>query len=342
MTIIMALVVFSILVIVHEFGHYIAAKKAGILVEEFAVGMGPKLFGKQVGETLYSIRLFPIGGFCRMLGEDSSSEDERAFNNKHVFKRMIVILAGAFMNFLLAFVIIFILKSMNGYIAPVVGELRPDYPAEQVGLQKGDTIIAINGKKIRIYEDLAMLTDENKNNTAVVTIKRDNELIDYSITPKLSEDGSQWLIGFVPQSAVKGNIFEIVKQSFWNLIFYIKYTILGFVQLFTLQVSTEEMAGPIGIINLMGESYQSGLKHSISLAIQRVAQIAALISANLGVVNLLPLPALDGGRFMFLLIEAIRRKPISAEKEGLVHFIGFVALMILAVFVAYNDVINLL
>lgn len=340
--IIMALLVFSILVLVHEFGHYFVAKKSGILVEEFAIGMGPKLFGVKKGETLYSIRILPLGGFCKMLGEDADSNDVRAFGNKTVSKRMLVVLAGAFMNFVLAFIIIFALKSINGYKPPVIESLMEGYPASQAGLQAGDTIKAINGKKVRIYEDLIVIMDANKGNPAVVTVNRGNETLNYEITPKLSEDGSQWLLGFAPKDFIKGNILDTMNQSFWNLIFYIKYTYIGLGQMLTGQVAAEEMTGPIGIVNMMGQSYQEGLQYSIWVAIEAVAKLAAFISANLGVVNLLPLPALDGGRFVFLAIEAIRRKPVSAEKEGMVHFIGFVVLMILAVFVAYNDVINLI
>jgi regulator of sigma E protease len=255
---------------------------------------------------------------------------------------MLVVLAGAFMNFVLAFIIIFALKSINGYKPPVVDSLIDGYPAAQAGLQSGDAIKAVNGKKIRIYEDLIVIMDQNKGNTAVVTVERGNKALNYEITPKLSEDGSQWLIGFAPKGLVKGNILENMSQSFWNLIFYIKYTYIGLAQMVTGQIAAKEMTGPIGIVNMMGQSYQEGLQYSVWVAIESVAKLAAFISANLGVVNLLPLPALDGGRFVFLAIEAIRRKPVSAEKEGMVHFIGFVALMILAVFVAFNDVLNLI
>ncbi len=339
--IIISLLVFSILIVVHEFGHFIVAKKSGVFVEEFAVGMGPKLISKKIGETVYSLRLFPIGGFCRMLGEDADSDDDRAFGNKSVVKRMLIVVAGAFMNFLLALVIIFVLKNINGYIDPTIKTVLDGYPAQEAGLQAGDVIKKINGKKVIIYEDLTMILSQNADKPITVTVERDSQLLNFNIVPKQSEEG-QWLIGFSPVGYVKGNIFETMKQSFGTLWFYIKYTIIGFVQLITGQVATSEMTGAIGIVNIMGETYEAGLKYSVGVAIQSIAEIAALISANLGVVNLLPLPALDGGRFVFLLIEAIRRKPVSAEKEGMVHFIGFVALMILAVFVAYNDVLNLL
>lgn len=343
MSIIIAIIVFSILIVVHEFGHFIVAKKSGIMVEEFAVGMGPKLFGKQIGETVYSLRLFPIGGYCKMLGEDDNSSDERAFGNKSVLKRMAVVVAGAFMNFLLAFVIVFVLKSVNGYVPPVVDKVIDNYPAQQAGIQSGDIIKKINDTKIRIYDEISIMMGLNKDKPVKLTVQRGNELLEFDITPKPSEEyNNTWLIGFGRAEPTKGNIIDTAYQSYWTLWMYIKYTVLGFVQLVTGQVSTAELGGPIAITNMMGEAYQVGLKFSFWNAIQRVADLAALISVNLGVVNLLPLPALDGGRFVFLFIEAIRRKPISAEKEGLVHFIGFVALMILAVFVAYNDVIRLL
>lgn len=341
MVIIIALLVFSILIIVHEFGHYIVAKKSGVLVQEFAIGMGPKLIGKQVGETLYTIRLFPIGGYCKMLGEDDDSNDERAFGNKSVFKRMLIVVAGAFMNFVLAFLTVFVITSVKGFNVPIISELTPNYPAQEAGLQTGDKIIEINNQKIRIYDDLKMIMAQNKGEDVNLVIKRNGETLNYTITPKVSEENNgQILIGFVPK-AKKGNIFESMHESYWTLWMYIKYTFIGFIQLITFQISPKEMGGPIYIVNMMGDAYSTGLKYSIWNAIESVASLAALISVNLGVLNLLPLPALDGGRFAFLLVEAVRRKPISAEKEGMVHFIGFVALMILAVFVAYNDLIRL-
>lgn len=342
MIIIIALIVFSILIVIHEFGHYIAAKKSGVMVEEFAIGMGPKLLGKQIGETLYSIRLFPIGGYCKMLGEDDSCNDEKAFGNKSVYKRMIIVVAGAFMNFLLAFIIVFAIISGNGFRTLEVKELVSLYPAQEAGIQVGDIIKKIDNQKIRIYEDLTMTMLQNKGENIMLTVQRGDELIDFSITPKMSEeDSSRMLIGFTSEIK-KGSVFENMYQSYWTLSMYIKYTIVGFFQLVTGQVSPKDMSGPIGITDTMGNAFREGLKYSVLEAIENIANLAALISVNLGVLNLLPLPALDGGRFVFLLIEAIRRKPISAEKEGMVHFIGFVALMILAVFVAYNDLIRIL
>lgn len=340
MMIIIALIVFSILIIAHEFGHFIVAKKSGVLVQEFAIGMGPKLIGKQIGETLYSIRLLPIGGYCKMLGEDDESNDERAFGNKSVFKRMLIVLAGAFMNFVLAFVIVFIIVSVDGFNVPIVSELSPNYPAQEAGLQVGDKIIKINNQNIRIYDDLKMVMAQNKGEAINLAVKRGAEVLNYTITPKASEESNQMLIGFVPDSK-KGNIFESMHESFWTLYMYIKYTFIGFIQLVTFQASPKDMGGPIAIVSMMGNAYSTGLRYSIWSAIESVSSLAALISVNLGVLNLLPLPALDGGRFAFLCVEAIRRKPISAEKEGMVHFIGFVALMILAVFVAYNDITRL-
>ena len=345
---IIAIIVFSILVLVHEFGHYIVAKKSGIFVEEFAIGMGPILVSKQFGETLYSIRAFPLGGFCRMMGEDEDLKDERAFNSKSVFKRIAVVAAGPIMNFVLAFIICTGLVGTSGFAQPIVAGLEAGGNAAEAGLMIGDKITKINNTHIFVYEDLSLFMAQNQGETVELQVKRNGEKVNITVEPYKTEDG-RWIIGFNP--AVKTGIFdkdydsfdkatigETIVTGFNTMFFYIRSTVEGFIRLFTFNVSMDEVAGPIGIIEVVGESYEQGIKYSIGAAIANISYIAALLSANLGALNLLPIPAMDGGRLVFLIIEAFRGKPIDPEKEGMVHFIGFAFLMAFMVFIAYNDI----
>lgn len=349
-SIIVSIVVFSILVIVHEFGHFILAKKNGILVEEFAVGMGPILISKKFGETLYSVRAFPLGGFCRMLGEDDSCDDKRAFNSKGVWRRISVIFAGPFMNFLFAFIILFWLISTSGFIEPVIDSLSDGYSAKQVGMEVGDRITKINGQKVHVYQDFELTMqgiDPEKN--LEIEVDRNGEKLNFSVKPLYSDDSNAYIVGFRPavkkgpfaegmEGYEKATILETAKNSFDMMNFYVRSVVVGFVRIFSFRVSPDEIAGPIGIVKVVGEGYEQGLKISFMSAIKNVASLAALLSANLGVLNLFPIPAMDGGRLLFLILEAIRKRPINQEIEGRIHFAGFVLLMAFMVLIAYNDI----
>ncbi len=351
MSIIIALIIFGIIVWIHEFGHFIVARKCGILVEEFAIGMGPKIFSVKGKETVYSLRLFPIGGFCKMLGEDSGSNDTRALNNKSIFQRLAVMSAGAIMNFILAFVIFLILTFSNGFVDTTIASLVDKYPASLAGLQVGDKITAINGKTIHIYQDLAFFMSENQGKPIDVKVIRDGQALTKQIIPQ-KDDTGRWLIGFSPSPQVgffgkpvegygKASFLESAGTAYWTMFFSVKSTIIGFVKLFTFHVSSDQVSGPIGIVQIIGDTYKSGIKDSLLAAIENLALLAAFLSANLGVINLFPIPALDGGRILFLIVEAFRGKPVSPDKEGMVHFVGFVILMGFMIFVAYNDIIKL-
>ena len=347
--IIIAVIVFGILVISHEFGHFFIAKKNGILVEEFAVGMGPILVSKQIGETLYSIRAIPFGGFCRMLGEDGESDDKRAFINKSPWARMAVIAAGPIMNFIVAFVLILGYNSFSGIITPVVTSLTDGGHAAQAGLETGDRITSINGQKVFIYNDVSLIMDGCTGADVEVGVKKaDGSKAVYTVEPSRSADG-RWLIGFSAslKSPLIGKAFEgyeratvpeIVHDSFFSLIFFVKSTVIGFVRIISFRVNPDEIAGPIGMVQIIGNSYTIGMKYSLFSAILNVIYLAALFSSNLGAINLFPIPAMDGGRLVFIIIEKLRGKPIDAEKEGLVHFIGFFVLMLFMVLIAYNDI----
>jgi regulator of sigma E protease len=352
-SIVIAILVFGAIVVVHELGHFIAARKCDVLVEEFAIGMGPMLFRKQVGETLWSLRLFPIGGFCKMLGEDTVSDDTRALNSKKVYQKAIILAAGAFMNFLLAFVIFLATTLANGFSVAQVSSVVKGAPAEQAGLLPGDRIVKLNGTAINIYEDLSFEMSTVKGEPIEVEFKRDGQRMKSLITPYLDESTGAYKIGFIAAQKTgllgkaaegfeRAGFFETIGRSFALITFFIKATVIGLVRLVTAQVAVSEMSGPIGIMSVIGETYTQTIKESFMTMLMNMLMLCALLSANLGVVNLLPLPALDGGRLVFVLFEGIRRKPVPAEKEGMVHLIGFVLLMILAAFIAFSDIRKLL
>ena len=333
---------------IHEGGHFIAAKKCGVMVEEFAIGMGPKLWGKQKGETFYSIRLFPIGGYCKMLDEDKEATSERGFNSVSVWKRMIIVLAGVFMNFVLAIFISSIIIMFTGYGENTLYEVSPQSHASNAGLQVGDEIIEINGSSVNLANDFRFRLEQRKTENVNIVYKRNGEIFETSANIKAGEKlgvafnyktplFSDEIDGFE-----KVGFFETIKAGFWESIYMIKITFYGLSELVSMNVSLNDMAGPIGLTTVVDDVYEQSMQIGIWSMVLSMANIAALLSANLGVMNLLPIPALDGGRFIFLIVEAIRRKPIPPEKEGFVHFIGFVILMGLGIIVAFNDVFKLL
>lgn len=329
LTAIYAILIFLVLITVHEFGHFITAKKAGITVHEFAIGMGPAIFKKEKNGTLYSLRVFPLGGYCALEGEDGDSDDENAFCNKSVLKRFVVLFAGAAMNIItgfLVFVIIFF--NVSAVNVPVVNSLMENYPASDAGLMVGDRITKVNGTRINIQQDLSFELSRYKGGEIEVEYERDGKRGEVSITPKQSEDGT-YLIGFVT-GAEKLGLISRIKHAFYYTLFMSKVVIVSFYDLITGAVSIKLMSGPVGIVNEINTAAKSGILDVLSLM--------GLISVNLGIFNLLPLPALDGGRLLFLLIEAVRRKKLPAEKEGMVHFIGFALLILLMLFATFNDI----
>lgn len=351
--ILLTLLIFSILVLVHEAGHFAVAKMCGICVEEFSVGMGPLIFSKTVGETMYSVRAIPMGGFCRMLGEDEDNGDSRAFNNKSVPARMAVIFTGPLMNFVFAFVAVFIVCITSASIAkPVVTEVIENSNAAKQGLETGDKIVKINNSSIFTYEDLYLALDGTNGENLSVVVKRNGEKVNLDITPMRDSENTRWIIGFRPlietgyfakteDGYSRATILDTVHESFFTMLFYVKSVIVGFVRLFTLKLSADEVTGPIGIVQVVGQTVSSEMKNSFGAVIRSLLTLSALLSANLGAINLFPIPAMDGGRLVFLIAEGLRGKPFDRDKEGLVHFIGFILLIVFMLLVASNDVFRL-
>lgn len=350
MAILLTILIFGIIIVIHEYGHFIAARKCGVFVEEFAVGMGPKIYSKEKGGTLYSIRAIPLGGFCKMKDEDSKSTDSDSFGNATKLKKFIILFAGAFMNFLLAIFIFIAISFFTGFVTNQVKGLAPDFPAQNAGLKEGDLIYKLNGQRIRTFDDLTFKLMRNGEKEFSLTVKRNGEKIDFNLTP-ISESG-KYLIGITPvtkspffgkktDEIPKAGFFQSIYNGFWNMVFTVKVSITGVIELFTAKLDIENVMGPIGLTPVINETYQEAVKGGFLTTLFTMLNITALLSANIGVMNLLPIPALDGGRILFLIVEIIRRKPITEEKEGMIHFVGFVILIAFGLFIAFKDLINI-
>ncbi len=339
MNIIVALLIFGLIIVIHELGHFLLAKKNGIYVTEFSVGMGPKIASFVKNETRYSLKLLPLGGSCMMLGEDEASEDERAFSKKSVWARIAVVAAGPIFNFILAFVLSIFVISIMGYQPPKIQKVSENYPAYEAGLMAGDVITKINGKSIVIYPEIRNYLQFNPGKTLEIEYKRDGKQYETTLTP-VNEEG-YYRMGIEGGKYQKDNILNILKYSAYEVKYWIQLTVETLGQLIGGKVSTDDIGGPVRIVSIIGDTYEQSKSVGLLKVIISLANISILLSANIGVMNLLPLPALDGGRLVFMIIEVLRGKPIDKEKEGMVHFIGFIALMILMVFIMFNDIRNM-
>lgn len=343
MKIVVAILIFSLIIIIHELGHFLLAKANGIRVNEFSLGLGPTIIGFTKGETKYSIKLLPFGGACMMEGEDEESSDDRAFGKKSVWARISVVAAGPIFNFILAFVGAFILLCNIGYDLPVLTAVMEGYPAEAAGIEAGDTIIKLNNTRIHFFRDISSYLQLHPGETVTVTYERDGERCETEVTPKYDEEYASYMYGFqVSGERVKGNVFETLKYSVYEVKFWIGSTLTSLKMLVGGEVSVNDMSGPVGIVSMIGEGYEESVSYGFLATFLQMLYITIFLSANLGVMNLLPLPALDGGRLFFLIIEAIRGKRIDPNKEGMVHFVGMMVLFAFMIFVVFNDVRKLI
>jgi RIP metalloprotease RseP len=329
-TLIISLIVFAVLIIFHEFGHFVVAKITGVKVIEFSVGMGPQLLSKDYGGTKYSLRLLPIGGYCQMYGEDGKEKDEGSFTSKSPFNRLLIISAGPAMNLLLAVLLFFIIGMYLGVPTTTIKGVMHNYPADKVGLIAGDTIIAINNTRINNW---VKLSDEisRDDNEKKLTILRDNELINLRIKPIYDEETKRYIIGIEPEISRKPLL--VLAWGLQQVYTVSKSIILTLGSLLLTGLNLSGFVGPVGVINLIGQVTKTGFINLMNLA--------AIISINLGIFNIFPIPPLDGSRILFIFIEMVRGKPIEPEKENAVHFIGFILLMIFSAIITYRDIINL-
>lgn len=344
MTIIYFILILGIVVLIHEFGHFIFAKKAGIYVYEFSIGMGPQLFKfhRKNDETEYSIRLLPIGGYVQMAGEDMEEEEsdipkEKQMTNKKWYQRFLTIIAGILFNFLLAIVIFFIVGLVNGVPTDTttVAEVTKDSAALEAGLQSGDVIEKINGKTILSSDHLMLLVQVNGKETMDVVVDRDGKEVALEITPKKVEVDDQvtYQYGFSLNNTVVHNFFVAVKYGFTKMFSLLHQMILIIGYLIIGKLSLSSLAGPVGIYTVVEQSAEAGLMSLVYLV--------GFLSLNVGFINLLPIPAFDGGRILFLIIEKIKGSRVNPKVENTIHALGFIFLMILMVLITYNDIVRL-
>lgn len=344
MGIILALIVFGFLVFFHELGHFLLAKKNGIAVTEFSIGMGPRLLSFVKGETRYSLKALPFGGSCQMLGEDGESTDENAFNNRSVWARISVVLAGPVFNFILAFLLALIVIGYVGYDKPMIIGVMEGFPAQEAGLMEGDVITGINNQKVTIYRDVQFYMAMNAGKPLTITVDREGEEHTFEIIPKQDETGNYYM--GIYSSAVRTPLkgLDVIKYSLYEVKYQMGVVVKSIGMMFNGTVSVNDLSGPVGIVDMVdtvveeSTSEQVDTKTNVISVLLNIVNFSIMLSANLGVMNLLPIPALDGGRLVFLLIEAVRGKPIDREKEGMVHFVGLMLLMALMVYVMFNDI----
>lgn len=375
MTIILFVIIFGVIVLSHEFGHFIVAKKNGIHVVEFAVGMGPTLFHIDRGGTKYSIKVLPFGGACMFEGEDGLSEEQEkqsgengqesvcrempvaakeifplqkdvggSFLNAPVWVRIATIFAGPFVNLLLGFVIALILVAYRGTDLPVIQMVSEGSAAEEAGLMAGDVITRMNGERIHVYREVrlnSMLNSDGKDFS--ISYLRDGKEYSVVLTPRYSEEDDRYYIGLVgvgEYAPCRG--LSVIKYGFYESEYVVRNTIKSLQMLVTGKLGKDDVSGPVGVASYVGETYQTAKEYGFMTVLMSMLELVVILSINIGIMNLLPLPALDGGRLVFLFVEVVRGKPVPPEKEGFVHMAGLILFFLLMVFVMYNDIMRII
>ena len=372
---------FLVMVSFHEFGHFITAKLMNFKILEYSIGFGPAIWHSKKSEIQYSLRAIPFGGYCKFEGEDEKSEDKRAFSNQPVWKRMIVVAAGGIFNVILGFVLfLFIVPALSPISTNVIDEVVENSYIEEAGILPGDEVVEINGKHVSFYNDISLYTqDFRAGEECELVVKRDGEKLSFTFRPSESvteytytdegievtssmngvseetvlyrygegaerddskigttETVTRLIIGFRPQQE-DINALNIWGEAWNETKFVVKLVYNSLWQMVTGRVGMDQMGGPVGIVSEVNNAVNSGSESWLY-----VLNLTALLTINLGVFNLLPIPALDGGRLLFMIIELIRRKPIPPEKEGIVHAIGFLLLIALIIAVSFNDIMRLI
>lgn len=347
MTFILFILIFGVVVISHEFGHFLIARANGIHVVEFAIGMGPTLFSWKKKETKYSVKLLPLGGACMFEGEDGLNTQEGeitegSFLQAKVWSRISTVLAGPVFNFILGGIIAVILAGVMVFYVPVLSDVSDGGAAQQAGLQAGDRIVALNGERVYLRDEVLLFNRVNNGKEFSLTFERDGQQYMVTMTPILNEATGNYNMGIYLGEALKAEGLDVFKYAWYEIRYCVRSTWQSLGLMLRGQVKREEVAGPVGIaINVVGKTYTEAKQYGWETVALNMGYITLLLTINLGILNLLPIPALDGGRLVFLLLEVVRGKPIPPDKEGLVHFIGLVFFMILMVIVFFNDLRNI-
>lgn len=347
-SILSAIVVLGVLILVHEFGHYVVARIINVKVLKFSLGFGPKIFGIKGKETEYLISAVPLGGYVKLYGEESEDEvleePERAFSRQTPFKKIAIVVAGPVFNFFFA-ILIFILFNLFGFqtLSNIVGDVKDGYPAKMAGLQKNDKIVKINQKSVKTWEEISNIIKTSGNNTLEVVFERDGKQYFTKITPKVEkiknifgEEVEMPVLGIVSSDKlikVSYPIHESIYRGFKQFYELTKLTLLTVEKLIKRTVPVSSLGGPIMISQLAGETAKSGIYTFLAFM--------ALLSVNLGVLNLLPIPILDGGHIVLFLIEAVMRKPVSNRFKEAYTYVGMMIIILLTITVFYNDIMRI-
>lgn len=349
MYIIIAIIIFGVLIAIHEFGHFTAAKLCGVKVEEFAIGMGPALFKKQKGETVYALRILPIGGFCAMAGEDEESDDPRAFTNQGFWKKFVILCAGSFMNLVLGVVLILIMYAgAQAFVTPTIDHFMDGCPYEGAdAMQAGDTFYSIDGERIYLVSDVSSFLMRGDGVYDIVMLRDGEkvELKDFALTTKTyaeyADDGPKYGFVFGYTEATFGAKLEYTWDTTLE---FSRLVWLGLKDLVNGNVGLKDVSGPVGIVDMMNEVGQQA--ENARAAADNLLYISAFIAVNLAIMNMLPIPALDGGRVFLMIvtviIEAVSRKKLDPKYEGYIHLGGMVLLLGLMALVMYNDIAKLI
>lgn len=344
--IIAALIIFGLIILIHEFGHFIAARMCGVKVIEFSLGMGPRLFTFHGRNTDYSLKLLPIGGSCEMKGEtdDENSADTDSFNNKKPWQRFIIIGAGPFFNFILSFIVAVILVSSLGTDLPVVAETIPGMAAEQAGMLPGDIIQRINSRNIRLYREVSVYNALHEGMPQEITVDRKGSVEKIHLVPEYNTEYGRYMIGITGsgENTFPKDVFQSVRYSCYELRYNILLAIDSLAYLINGHFSPSNVMGPVGIISNIADTVEQTIPYGLRILLLTIADYILLFGTNVGVLNLLPFPALDGGRMFLIIIEMIIGRPINKTVENYINFAGFVILMLLILVISINDIGRLL
>lgn len=367
-TILLFILIFCVIVISHEFGHFIVARINGIRVSEFTVGVGPKLFGFKKNGTEFCFRLLPFGGACiyeldedglpfglereaKEKVEESEEADAGFINDKSgvafakapVWSRIATVLAGPVFNFILAYILALVVVWFTGSSRPVITGLMEGYPAKEAGMQEGDLITRMNGSRVYLANEIYINTYINGGKEMTIDFTRDGEKHSVTVTPRYDDEVDRYLVGFNGYGEyVYGNNAGVFKYAAYEVRYGVVGTVKGLLMMLTGNGSKDDIGGPVAMATAIDDVKEAASPYGGWIVALNMMNLAMLLSVNLGIVNLLPLPAIDGGRLLFLIIEAVTGRKIPPEKEGLVHLVGFVLLILLMIFVTYNDIIRLL